>query len=107
MSLSREDAANALIDLYGYFRLYYTHSPKISEAISMATASLRNEPAQPQIHIIAPDENTAKWIYDHWCEFKCSKCGTYSISTPIRGEENYCYNCGCKMIKEENYNDEE
>ena len=98
MSLSREEAANALVDLYGYFRQHYTSSNKMSEAVSMATASLRNEDSKERI---------AKWVYDHWCEFKCSNCGVYSISAPIRAKENYCYNCGCKMIKEENYSDEE
>lgn len=37
------------------------------------------------------------WIYDHWCEFKCSECGAYSNSKPYKGKENYCPNCGCKM----------
>lgn len=87
MSLSREEAANALVDLYGYFRKYYNPSDTMSEAISMATASLRNE---------GPKERIAKWVYDHWCEFKCSNCGAYSISTP-KGKEPYCYNCGAKM----------
>lgn len=38
-----------------------------------------------------------KWVYDHWCEFKCSECGYFSKSEPIRGKEKYCPNCGCKM----------
>ena len=36
------------------------------------------------------------WIYDHWCEFKCSVCGEFSKSKPYRGKENYCPNCGAK-----------
>ena len=37
-----------------------------------------------------------RWIYDHWCEFKCSVCGEFSNSKPYRGKENYCPNCGAK-----------
>ena len=37
------------------------------------------------------------WIYDHWCEFKCSVCGEFSNSKPYRGKENYCPNCGAIM----------
>lgn len=42
-----------------------------------------------------------EWVYDHWCEFKCSKCGALSKTEP-RGEENFCPNCGSDMRKEEN-----
>lgn len=38
-----------------------------------------------------------RWIYDHWCEFKCSECGEWSNSKPHKGRENYCPNCGAKM----------
>ena len=38
-----------------------------------------------------------RWIYDHWCEFKCSVCGEFSNSKPYRGKENYCPNCGARM----------
>ena len=38
-----------------------------------------------------------RWIYDHWCEFKCSVCGEFSNSKPYRGKENYCPNCGAIM----------
>lgn len=37
-----------------------------------------------------------EWVYDHWCEFKCSVCGHFSNTNP-RGKENYCPNCGVKM----------
>ena len=37
-----------------------------------------------------------EWVYDHWCEFKCSKCGALSKTEP-RGEENFCPNCGADM----------
>ena len=26
-----------------------------------------------------------KWVYDHWCEFKCSICGNFSDSKPYKG----------------------
>lgn len=38
-----------------------------------------------------------EWIYDHWCEFKCSECGQLSDSKPYKGKEKYCPNCGAKM----------
>ena len=38
-----------------------------------------------------------QWVYDHWCEFKCSNCGHWSDSKPYKGKENYCPNCGAKM----------
>lgn len=37
-----------------------------------------------------------EWIYDQWCEFKCSICGHWSQTEP-RGKEKYCPNCGAKM----------
>jgi len=39
----------------------------------------------------------AEWIYDHWCEFKCSNCGNWSNSKPYKGREKYCPECGAKM----------
>lgn len=42
-----------------------------------------------------------EWVYDHWCEFKCSKCGTLSKTEP-RGEENFCPHCGSDMRKGKN-----
>ena len=36
------------------------------------------------------------WVYDHWCEFRCSCCGHFSSTNP-RGIEKYCPNCGAKM----------
>ena len=42
-----------------------------------------------------------EWVYDHWCEFKCSKCGALSKTEP-RGEENFCPNCGADMRGAEN-----
>lgn len=41
-----------------------------------------------------------RWIYDHWCEFKCSVCGEFSNSKPYKGKENYCPNCGARMSVE-------
>ena len=38
-----------------------------------------------------------EWIYDHWCEFKCSECGQLSDSKPYKGKERYCPNCGARM----------
>ncbi len=40
-----------------------------------------------------------EWVYDHWCEFKCSICGEFSNSMPYKGREKYCPNCGAKMDK--------
>ena len=39
----------------------------------------------------------AEWVYDHWCEFKCSNCGNWSNSKPYKGREKYCPECGAKM----------
>lgn len=40
-----------------------------------------------------------EWVYDHWSEFKCSNCGTWSNSKPYKGKENFCPNCGADMRK--------
>lgn len=45
---------------------------------------------------VAPVKH-GKWVYDHWCKFKCSECGEYSNSKPYKGKEKYCPNCGAKM----------
>ena len=39
----------------------------------------------------------AEWVYDHWCEFKCSNCGNWSDSKPYKGKEKYCPECGKRM----------
>ena len=43
-------------------------------------------------------QECGEWVYDHWCEFKCSLCGEFSSSKPYKGKENYCSNCGAKMM---------
>ena len=43
-------------------------------------------------------QECGEWVYDHWCEFKCSVCGEFSSSKPYKGKENYCSNCGAKMM---------
>ena len=43
-------------------------------------------------------QECGEWVYDHWCEFKCSVCGEFSSSKPYKGKENYCPNCGAKMM---------
>lgn len=50
---------------------------------------------QPNFYVSKSAEN--HWVYDHWCEFKCSNCGAWSKSEPYRGKEKYCPNCGSKM----------
>ena len=47
--------------------------------------------------IIANKNKEAEWVYDHWCEFKCSNCGNWSNSKPYKGREKYCPECGAKM----------
>lgn len=39
----------------------------------------------------------AEWVYDHWCELKCSNCANPSNSNPYKGREKYCPECGAKM----------
>lgn len=61
-------------------------------AIRLIESAVNNAPtvdAMPVVH--------GKWIYDHWCEFRCSRCGTWSKSEPYRGRENFCPNCGARM----------
>ena len=51
-------------------------------------------------HLIAHGvtvQECGEWVYDRWCEFKCSVCGEFSNSKPYRGKENYCPNCGANM----------
>ncbi len=52
-------------------------------------------------HLIAHGvtvQERGEWVYDHWREFKCSVCGEFSRSKPYKGKENYCPNCGAKMM---------
>ena len=46
-------------------------------------------------------QECGEWVYDHWCEFKCSVCGEFSNSKPYKGKENYCSNCGAKMMPQQ------
>ena len=46
-------------------------------------------------------QECGEWVYDHWCEFKCSVCGEFSNSKPYKGKENYCPNCGSKMVPQQ------
>lgn len=43
-------------------------------------------------------QECGEWVYDHWCEFKCSVCGQFSNSKPYKGKENYCPHCGANMM---------
>ena len=45
-------------------------------------------------------QECGEWVYDHWCEFKCSVCGEFSNSKPYKGKENYCPKCGALMNEE-------
>ena len=45
-------------------------------------------------------QECGEWVYDHWCEFKCSVCGEFSNSKPYKGKENYCPKCGALMTEE-------
>ena len=64
-------------------------------AIKRAAKIVANFPAA-DVRTVA----RGKWIYDHWCEFKCSNCGAWSKSEPYRGRENFCPNCGADMREE-------
>ena len=50
---------------------------------------------QPAADVV--EVRRGSWIYDHWCEFRCSECGNLSKSEPHRGKEKFCPNCGAKM----------
>lgn len=39
-----------------------------------------------QAYEAMPNVKEAEWVYDHWCEFKCSNCGTWSDSKPYKGK---------------------
>lgn len=52
-----------------------------------------------QAYEAMPNIKEAEWVYDHWCEFKCSNCGNWSDSKPYKGMEKYCPECGLKMFK--------
>lgn len=45
----------------------------------------------------------AEWVYDHWCEFKCSNCGQpYFNRERLRKRYNFGFNfcpfCGATML---------
>lgn len=76
---------NELNDAQREFDEYY-------KGLGRAKTLLLSQPAvdaQPVVH--------GHWVYDHWCEFKCSNCGEWSNSKPYKGREKYCPNCGAKM----------
>ena len=58
----------------------------------LAQMSLADVPTVDAVEVVH-----GRWVYDHWCEFKCSNCGELSNSKPYKGRENYCPNCGAKM----------
>lgn len=81
--IKREDARKAaceLCDYYGFCRDSCEHHP----IDDVHAADVR-----PVVR--------GKWVYDHWCEFKCSNCGAWSKSKPYRARENFCPNCGARM----------
>ena len=55
-------------------------------------------PAMVLLNIIEAEEvKHGEWIYENWCEFRCSECGEWSNSKPYKGREPYCPNCGARM----------
>ena len=38
-----------------------------------------------------------KWVYDHWCVYKCSECGYTTDHYKDERETSYCPNCGAFM----------
>ena len=86
---------------------YIEREAAISTACKGCNKDFANEPCEPtdcsiQRGLFAiptadvVEVRHGEWIYDHWCEFKCSECGHFSKTEP-RGKENYCPNCGAKM----------
>ena len=69
-----------------------------ADAITMKGVAIINQLPAADVRPVV----RGKWIYDHWCEFKCSNCGAWSKSEPYRGRENFCPNCGADMREENN-----
>lgn len=70
----------------------------IEDEISENTTQHREYIADLMIAHGVTVQECGEWVYDHWCEFKCSMCGEFSSSKPYKGKENYCSNCGAKMM---------
>lgn len=68
---------------------YYLYNSAVRETVRQALENAPVADVAPVVH--------GEWVYDHWCEFKCSNCGTWSNSKPYKGKENFCPNCGAKM----------
>ena len=66
-------------------------SPTVRPIFDVATHLVSHAPTAdvaPVVH--------GKWVYDRWCEFKCSICGHWSNTLP-KAQEKYCPNCGARM----------
>ena len=86
--IEREADIDAVLDVF-----YDTTDIDLSgEKLEAAILNVQAADVEPVRH--------GQWIYDHWCEFRCSVCGEFSNSKPYRGKENYCPNCGAKMNEE-------
>ena len=85
--IDREVAFDMITDLAGMATTKAAYA-----AIWKSAKELNKIPAAD----VAPIKH-GKWIYDCWCEFKCSECGEHSNSKPYKGKEKYCPNCGAKM----------
>ena len=75
-------------ELVGNYIAVNTDKPPECSLLYYLVNNLAPADVAPVVH--------GKWIYDHWCEFKCSICGHWSNTIP-RGKEKYCPNCGAKM----------
>lgn len=68
------------------------YSEGYMDALDEVETVIRNTPKVDAVEVVH-----GEWVYDHWCEFRCSICGEWSNSEPYKGKENYCPNCGAKM----------
>ena len=86
---------DADILLEGFQFRFSIDSPRrqiIADCVNIARQLIEEAPtieAEPVKH--------GRWVYDHWCEFKCSNCANLSNSNPYKGREKYCPECGAKM----------
>ena len=79
-----------------FFKLFVMEDTRIAEATEEEIFRFQHALGMTPAEDVEPVKH-GEWIYDHWCEFKCSECGQFSDSKPYKGKENYCPNCGADM----------
>lgn len=89
--ISRQAAIDAMTECY--WSIMGDEPPKLDEKTALYVD------LKQAVKRLSSAEKKGKWI-DYCGDLKCDQCGCEADLFGIRGEWNYCPNCGARMTEE-------